>query len=258
MSRRVVTSSSDLLHVESSQQQDLLYPYNLLESARILQPEGDDYKLVFISSDSSSKEEEGSHDSDDDAADEDSSSTSSVGGGVTSGFDCDWDYFESSSMVRPIVRDWTWNKGSGGGGESSDEQQQTFLRTSGIESPPSLSSSYRKRLLYSTRGPALDADDVSPASVRRETSSPASSSDGGSFLRRRRSPVADCSVLDDQVMGGSYLGMNVDTRSRPSTQDSHRGSRPPPPPSVFCNPRQQRQYFTRGDSLMSSGERSLE
>lgn len=53
----------------------------------VLLPEGDDYKLVFLSSDSSSKEED------------DSSST-------TSSFpidDCDWDYFEPSGNSRPLL-----------------------------------------------------------------------------------------------------------------------------------------------------------
>ncbi|KAH0809362.1 hypothetical protein GEV33_013424 [Tenebrio molitor] len=57
----------------------------------ILLPEGDDYKLVFISSDSSSKEE--------DVDDNDSSSTASS-------FpidECDWDYFEPGSGARPVL-----------------------------------------------------------------------------------------------------------------------------------------------------------
>ncbi|XP_064212503.1 uncharacterized protein LOC664073 isoform X2 [Tribolium castaneum] len=57
----------------------------------ILLPEGDDYKLVFISSDSSSKEE--------DIDDNDSSSTASS-------FpidECDWDYFEPGSGARPVL-----------------------------------------------------------------------------------------------------------------------------------------------------------
>lgn len=55
--------------------------------------DGDDYKLVFLSSDSSSKE---------DIDDNDSSST-------TSSFlldDCDWDYFEPGASNRPILN---WN-----------------------------------------------------------------------------------------------------------------------------------------------------
>ncbi|KAJ8946568.1 hypothetical protein NQ318_008298, partial [Aromia moschata] len=58
----------------------------------ILLPEGDDYKLVFISSDSSSKEE--------DVDDNDSSSTASS-------FpidECDWDYFEPGTGTRPARR----------------------------------------------------------------------------------------------------------------------------------------------------------
>lgn len=57
----------------------------------ILLPEGDDYKLVFISSDSSSKEE--------DVDDNDSSSTASS-------FpidECDWDYFEPGTTARPVL-----------------------------------------------------------------------------------------------------------------------------------------------------------
>lgn len=60
----------------------------------ILLPEGDDYKLVFISSDSSSKEE--------DVDDNDSSSTASS-------FpidECDWDYFEPGTGARPVIN-WT-------------------------------------------------------------------------------------------------------------------------------------------------------
>ncbi|XP_018565614.1 uncharacterized protein LOC108906745 [Anoplophora glabripennis] len=65
----------------------------------ILLPEGDDYKLVFISSDSSSKEE--------DVDDNDSSSTASS-------FpidECDWDYFEPGSGARPVIN-WTSPFGS--------------------------------------------------------------------------------------------------------------------------------------------------
>ncbi|KAF5307341.1 hypothetical protein FQR65_LT07058 [Abscondita terminalis] len=66
----------------------------------ILLPEGDDYKLVFISSDSSGKEE--------DVDDNDSSSTGSS-------FlidDCDWDYFEPNTATRPILSCWNSPFGS--------------------------------------------------------------------------------------------------------------------------------------------------
>lgn len=77
----------------------------------ILLPEGDDYKLVFISSDSSSKEE--------DVDDNDSSSTASS-------FpidECDWDYFEPGGP-RPTI---SWSSPFGSPGvcrrqrDSSDE-----------------------------------------------------------------------------------------------------------------------------------------
>lgn len=70
-----------------------------LENGRIFLPEGDDYKLVFISSDSSSKEE--------DPDDNDSASSSS--NAHISVDDCDWDYFEPSSTIRPVLRDWSWS-----------------------------------------------------------------------------------------------------------------------------------------------------
>lgn len=71
----------------------------------ILLPDGDDYKLVFISSDSSSKEE--------DIDDNDSSSTASS-------FpidECDWDYFEpgttsTSTTTRTTVLNWSSPFGS--------------------------------------------------------------------------------------------------------------------------------------------------
>lgn len=72
-----------------------------LEPGRILLPEGDDYKLVFISSDSSSKEE--------DADDNDSVSSSATTGQNFSIDDCDWDYFEPSATVRPVLREWNWS-----------------------------------------------------------------------------------------------------------------------------------------------------
>ncbi|XP_022919402.2 uncharacterized protein [Onthophagus taurus] len=59
----------------------------------ILLPEGDDYKLVFISSDSSSKEE--------DVDDNDSSSASSFPID-----DCDWDYFEPGVSTSRVL---SWN-----------------------------------------------------------------------------------------------------------------------------------------------------
>ncbi|GLH10874.1 LOW QUALITY PROTEIN: Protein of unknown function, partial [Gryllus bimaculatus] len=83
-------------------------------SAGILQPDGDDYRLVFISSeDSSSKEEEeeeegeGSHSED---ADADSSSSSSTAPGLALD-ECDWDYFEPGRASA--LRDWARAGGAG-------------------------------------------------------------------------------------------------------------------------------------------------
>ncbi|KAJ8869324.1 hypothetical protein PR048_030899 [Dryococelus australis] len=64
---------------------------------RVLQPDGDDYKLVFISSDSSSKEEEEEEEEDSDGDDADTSSTASSAAAGFSLDDCDWDYFEASA-----------------------------------------------------------------------------------------------------------------------------------------------------------------
>ncbi|KAF5300077.1 hypothetical protein FQA39_LY11269 [Lamprigera yunnana] len=109
----------------------------------ILLPEGDDYKLVFISSDSSSKEE--------DLDDNDSSSTASS-------FlvdDCDWDYFESSTGTRPFLN---WNSPFG---------SPRVYRRGGLESPLGSPLVYRK---------AKDSDVGTDEDISRiESGSPASS-----------------------------------------------------------------------------------
>ncbi|XP_075215985.1 bitesize isoform X2 [Lycorma delicatula] len=86
---------------------------SFLEAGRILVPDGEDYKLVFISSSDSSSREELQSD--------DASSTSS---GLVAGShleDCDWDYFEAAAgPIKPIVKDWSWVGGGdnvSGGGE---------------------------------------------------------------------------------------------------------------------------------------------
>ncbi|XP_034245009.1 fibrinogen-binding protein-like [Thrips palmi] len=67
--------------------------------------DGDDFRLVFISSDSSSRDEDEPHSDDDEDDDEDDDdvgdclSTSSGGAGPALD-DCDWDYFEPSVAAR--------------------------------------------------------------------------------------------------------------------------------------------------------------
>ncbi|KAL3277069.1 hypothetical protein HHI36_012430 [Cryptolaemus montrouzieri] len=110
----------------------------------ILAPEGDDYKLVFISSDSSSKEE--------DVDDNDSSSTASS-------FpidECDWDYFEPGTVARPVI---SWNSPFG---------SPRVYRRSLIESPLGSPLVYRKTARESDTGTDEDY-------IRLDTGSPASS-----------------------------------------------------------------------------------
>lgn len=116
----------------------------------ILLPEGDDYKLVFISSsDSSSKEE--------DIDDNDSSSAS-----TSSSFpldDCDWDYFEPGS-TRSNSRMLNWNSPFGSPG---------VYRRSALESPIGSPLVYRRDRFSDEDNARID----SPAS-----------SDGFSYLNR--------------------------------------------------------------------------
>ncbi|KAI4460202.1 hypothetical protein MML48_6g00011300 [Holotrichia oblita] len=124
----------------------------------ILLPEGDDYKLVFISSsDSSSKEE--------DVDDNDSSSAS-----TSSSFpfdDCDWDYFEpGTTTTRSNSRMLNWNSPFGSPG---------VYRRSALESP----IGFRAR---------FDIDDDNT-----RIDSPASS-DGFSYLNRN---VNEESAMED-------------------------------------------------------------
>uniref|UniRef100_A0A1B6CS04 Synaptotagmin-like protein 5 n=2 Tax=Clastoptera arizonana TaxID=38151 RepID=A0A1B6CS04_9HEMI len=83
--------------------QDDVIEYNnpFLEPGRFFIPDGEDYRLVFISSSDSSSREELQSD--------DASSTSSSLLASSQLDDCDWDYFEAttSSAVKPIVKDWT-------------------------------------------------------------------------------------------------------------------------------------------------------
>ena len=83
-SRKYSTMQEDLAEL-SDHQPKFLFP-----------AEGDDYKLVFISSDSSSKEEEL----------DDASSTSSINTKHSLLMeDCDWDYFEPGAASKVIFKE---------------------------------------------------------------------------------------------------------------------------------------------------------
>ena len=75
-----------------------------LEVVGKIWPVSDDYKIVFISSDSSAKENRSISTTDSDTGSAESGTDSSK----KLASDCDWDYFESSSVVRPIIKDWSW------------------------------------------------------------------------------------------------------------------------------------------------------
>lgn len=136
-----------------------------LETGRILLPEGDDYKLVFISSDSSSKEE--------DADDNDSASSSSATTGQSFSIDdCDWDYFEPSSSIRPVLRDWSWSN------RNSPFGSPRVYRRSVLDSPLGSPIGYRR---------ARESDTGTDEDVTRLDSGSAASSDSVGFLSRARS-----------------------------------------------------------------------
>ncbi|KAK9875209.1 hypothetical protein WA026_006000 [Henosepilachna vigintioctopunctata] len=133
----------------------------------VLAPEGDDYKLVFLSSDSSSKEE--------DVDDNDSSSTASS-------FpidDCDWDYFEPGTVAKPVL---TW---------SSPFGSPRVYRRSLIDSPIGSPLVYRKTTRESDTG---TDDDY----ARIDTGSPASSD--SLFASKRDSEEGTSEAQGDKGM----------------------------------------------------------
>ncbi|XP_059622132.1 uncharacterized protein LOC132265448 isoform X2 [Phlebotomus argentipes] len=84
---------------KSSLMQDDISDYENCSGLKMLYPDTDEYKLVFISSDSSSKEEE---------FEDSSSTTSSINTRHSFSLDdCDWDYFEPGVGSRAIFRDFS-------------------------------------------------------------------------------------------------------------------------------------------------------
>lgn len=136
-----------------------------METGRILLPEGDDYKLVFISSDSSSKEE--------DVDDNDSVSSSSATTAHSFTIDdCDWDYFEPSSGVRPVL---CWSNRN-----SPYGSPRVYRRGVVLDSP------LGSPLVYRRMRTRESDEDVTNRGADSE--SPVSSDSTTGFLSRIRSP----------------------------------------------------------------------
>lgn len=100
--------SSKLVDAERSRNPfDFVEIGSYLEVVGKIWPMSDDYKIVFISSDSSTKENRSiSTDSDSGSAESGTDSSKKFAS------DCDWDYFDSSSLVRPVIKDWNWHGSS--------------------------------------------------------------------------------------------------------------------------------------------------
>lgn len=118
-------------------------------------PEGDDYKLVFISS----------------AEEDDSASSSSATAHSYTVDDCDWDYFEPSSNIRPVLRDWS---------RSPWGSPRLYRR-------PVLDSPYGSPRLYRGGRTPRESDTGTDEDVTRVDSGSPASSDSAGFLSRVRS-----------------------------------------------------------------------
>ncbi|KAK6633801.1 hypothetical protein RUM44_004408 [Polyplax serrata] len=104
-----------------------------LEVVGKIWPLSDDYKIVFISSDSSTKENRSiSTDSDTGSAESGSDSFRNV---KKLASDCDWDYFDSSSIVRPVMKDWNWHGSPRGFSGTLRERSSPVFSTSDDNSP---------------------------------------------------------------------------------------------------------------------------
>ncbi|KAJ8930780.1 hypothetical protein NQ314_016391, partial [Rhamnusium bicolor] len=193
----------------------------------ILLPEGDDYKLVFISSDSSSKEE--------DIDDNDSSSTASS-------FpidECDWDYFEPGPGARPVLN---WNSPFG---------SPRVYRRSAVESPIGSPIVYRRTRESDT---GTDEDNI-----RLDSGSPASSD---SLFQARVNDEALEQLRNEKVMEEAALQCvhadASDIPQRPPCQSCGAPTQyipiPVPVPIPFPVPT----LWTPQDSVMLYGPQSLD
>ncbi|KAJ8978322.1 hypothetical protein NQ317_015936 [Molorchus minor] len=193
----------------------------------ILLPEGDDYKLVFISSDSSSKEE--------DIDDNDSSSTASS-------FpidECDWDYFEPGATTsRPVL---SWNSPFG---------SPRVYRRGAVESPIGSPIVYRRTRESDT---GTDEDNI-----RLDSGSPASSD---SLFQARAVDETPDPLRDEKVMEGTAalqcMHTDADVPQRRPCQSCGAPTQyipfPVPVPIPFPVPT----LWTSQDSVLLYGPQSL-
>lgn len=112
---------------------DLIELGSYLEVVGKIWPISDDYKIVFISSDSSAKENR-SISSDSESVSEESRE-SAGDNSKNLGSDCDWDYFDSSSIIRPAMKDWNGYRSPKGLSGTLIERASPVFSTSDDNSP---------------------------------------------------------------------------------------------------------------------------
>ncbi|KAL0281038.1 UNVERIFIED_CONTAM: hypothetical protein PYX00_002154 [Menopon gallinae] len=141
-------------------------PY--LEEIGKMLPISDDYKLVFISSDSSAKENRSISSDSESGPSESSESGADSSKKVISDFD--WDYFESSSVVKPVIKDWSWSNSGKFFNSSLLGRSSPVCSTSDDNSPKFTRRNISKFSVMGRDSPVsseLDAGRSSPFAVKK-------------------------------------------------------------------------------------------